>query len=200
MSHTEKLSVLLNQYHTLCNYCDTLFESVRQAYPREIHCAEGCADCCSLETVVPLEAYVIALFLKDSSRRDDALEKIPQDHHCLFLLHETQACSIYPVRPLICRTHGLPTRYPEQPGIDICPLNFPNHPDALPVEEQYILDAGIITTNLMKLNLAFCLLHGKPESAEHRISLANLWRGDDHYSSVFRKDSRRLAESGASSL
>jgi len=178
MIETNKdLSYLLIQYHTLCHYCDSVFQATRHAYQSHIHCARGCAACCSLDTVIPLEAYVIASFLKNSSQSHRFSSGSQPEQQCVFLENETQACTIYEVRPIICRTHGLPMTYPDQPGIDICPLNFAGDQDVLSVEPCYVLDVETITTNLMRLNLAFCILSQQPEIAGERISLTSILSG-----------------------
>lgn len=173
MEQAAQLSTLLDRYHALCQYCDDLFERAVQAYPTQIQCAKGCAECCLLETVVPLEAAVIAAYLQamPALRERLSLTDQPQNPHCVFL--SNQVCLIYPVRPIICRTHGLPIRYPEHEGIDVCPLNF-NNDTLTELEEEFVLDADVITTNLLRLNLAFCLLTATAKTAGERIALQSL--------------------------
>jgi Fe-S-cluster containining protein len=46
-------------------------------------------------------------------------------HHCALLVDDR--CSVYDERPLICRTHGLPTRGRDEAAtssLQGCPLNF----------------------------------------------------------------------------
>lgn len=173
MEHAAQLSTLLDRYHALCQYCDDLFQRTAQAYHTQIHCVKGCAECCLLETVIPLEASVIAAYLQSTPA---ILEQLcvpdqQQDSRCVFL--DNQVCLIYPVRPIICRTHGLPIRYPEHEGIDVCPLNFSDN-SLTEIEEQFVLDADVITTNLLRLNLAFCLLTTTAETAGERVSLQSV--------------------------
>ena len=173
MEQAAQLSTLLDRYHALCQYCDDLFQRAVQAYRAQIQCAKGCAECCLLETVVPLEAAVIAAYLQATPaiREQLCLSDQHQNPPCVFL--SNQVCLIYPVRPIICRTHGLPIKYPEHEGIDICPLNFSDD-DLTQIEEQFVLDADVITTNLLRLNLAFCLLTATAETAGKRIALQSL--------------------------
>lgn len=173
MKHAAQLSTLLDRYHALCQYCDDLFQRTVQTYRTHIQCAKGCAECCLLETVVPLEASVIAAYLQSAPAIPEqcCLPDQQQDSYCVFLNH--QVCLIYPVRPIICRTHGLPIRYPEHEGIDICPLNFRDG-NLSALEDPFVLDADVITTNLLRLNLAFCLLTATSETAGERIALRSL--------------------------
>lgn len=175
MEHAAQLSTLLGRYHALCQYCDDLFQRTVQTYRSQIQCAKGCAECCLLETVVPLEASVIAAYLQSTPAILErfCLPDQPQEQNsrCVFL--NNQVCLIYPVRPIICRTHGLPIRYSENAGIDICPLNFSDD-NVTEIEEQFVLDADLITTNLLRLNLAFCLLTTTAENAGERVSLQSL--------------------------
>ncbi|GAK58450.1 hypothetical protein U27_05424 [Candidatus Vecturithrix granuli] len=173
MEQVAQLSMLLDRYHALCQYCDDLFQRTVQTYRSQIQCAKGCVECCLLETVVPLEASVIAAYLQSTPaiRGQLCLSDQQQDSYCVFL--NNQVCLIYPVRPIICRTHGLPIRYSEHEGIDVCPLNF-NNDDLTEIEEEFVLDADVITTNLLRLNLAFCLLTATAETAGERVSLQSL--------------------------
>lgn len=175
-----KLTTLITQYQTLCRYCDEIFATTLNAFRPYMQCAKGCAACCILETVVPLEAYIIASYLKSSSSPALAVvshrENQAQDQ-CIFL-HNNE-CAIYPVRPIICRTHGLPMIYPDRPGIDTCPLNF-RELDITTIDQQFLLDVENITMNLMRLNLAFCFITGNPQTAENRIPLSWLVNEEKH--------------------
>jgi hypothetical protein len=173
-----QLETLITQYRKLCQYCDDVFATMQEAFGTHIHCAKGCAACCTLERVSPLEAYMIASFLQDSQispipeLSDRAIS--PQEQ-CVFL--HCNECTIYPVRPIICRTHGIPIVYPDQQGIDACPLNFTDF-DFATIDPQFLLDAETLTTNLMRLNLAFCILTQQQESAGDRIPLHSLIIGE----------------------
>lgn len=59
--------------------------------------------------------------------------------------------------------------YPDQPGIDICPLN--TELDVASIDQRFLLDAEAITMNLMRLNLAFCMLTQQTETAGERVPL-----------------------------
>jgi hypothetical protein len=166
---------LLTQYRTLCRYCDQVFAATAEALRPHIRCAKGCAACCTLESVVPLEAHVIAAYLDahpiEPSPAPPVARPDNEDAPCVFL--RQQACTIYPARPIICRTHGLPLRYPDQPGIDACPLNFTDF-DLSALDPQFVLDMGRITDNLIRLNLAFAVLTGQSETAGERVALQRL--------------------------
>lgn len=162
-----RISTLLTQYKILCRYCDNFFEAVQQEFRPHIQCAKGCASCCILETVVPLEAFVIASYLKTAPPIVSPARE-PLDQTCVFL-HNSE-CAIYPVRPIICRTHGLPILYPERNEVDACPLNFQNA-DIRLIDPRFFFNAEQVTANLLRLNLAFCLLTERPKTAGDRIPL-----------------------------
>jgi Fe-S-cluster containining protein len=169
----EALSTLFERYETLCRYCEDFFKRVLDEFPTQMRCAKGCASCCLLETVAPLEAYIIASYL---SQQPNAVKR-ENRKHCVFLEQDT--CLIYTVRPIICRTHGVPMQYPHQQEYDVCPLNFPET-DLQTLDGQYVLDAELITNNFMRLNLAFCMLTQSADTAEERISLADILHGKYH--------------------
>jgi hypothetical protein len=176
-SERDQLSTVFSQYQRLCRYCDDTFAATQRAFQPHMQCSKGCASCCVLETIVPLEAHVIASQLVASD-----FPRVPEEHisqkekHCIFL--DQHECAIYAVRPIICRTHGLPIQYPDRQEIDACPLNFVSL-DLATLDSQWILVAETITSNLMRLNLAFCMLIQRPEIAGERIPLIWLLTGDD---------------------
>lgn len=177
MPEKTPITTLITQYQKLCQYCDEVFAATFDAVRPHIRCARGCAACCILETVVPLEASVIASYLHTSSPPILPVLKDGTDQsteQCIFL--QNNECTIYPVRPIICRTHGLPIIYLDREGIDTCPLNFTDV-DLTSIDKRFLFDAGAITENLMRLNLAFCMMTGKKDSAGERVPLRCLITG-----------------------
>ena len=87
-------------------------------------CTRGCSQCCIDDlSVFPVEALHI-------QRRHEALLREGAPHPpgaCAFLSGDG-ACRIYPERPYVCRTQGLPLRWFDPDGDepverrDICPL------------------------------------------------------------------------------
>jgi len=189
-----------DNYRKLCAYCDALWNRVREAYPNEIACRKGCGICCELQSVNQIEAYAIRSYIvnnknlsDDACVDDDVIDddivddivdandmSVDTDNtgSCPFL--RRRSCSIYPARPIICRTHGLVLRSSEFPlsrQAASCPYNFPSfRPDDFPPE--LAVDADAVTKNLVNLNLAFCMASGidagGAESGERRVLLRDL--------------------------
>jgi len=96
------------------------------ALPGELACRRGCADCCQDGlTVFTVEADLIR-----HHYRALLAHGIPHaPGACAFLGAEGE-CRIYPQRPYVCRTQGLPLRWQDEDDYgqtvelrDICPLN-----------------------------------------------------------------------------
>lgn len=122
-------------------------------------CRNGCSLCCTSISVRRIEYACIAdelteagYFEKPGDVRNDANDP---PNRCAFL--ENGSCSIYPLRPIICRLHGLALSYPvttpgeiepAEPGensdervVTWCDLNFTDrHPDRGP---QFTADAFV---------------------------------------------------------
>ena len=162
----KKTEEIFQNYKVLCSYCDNFFKTVMAKHSSSINCHKGCSDCCELESVNALEIYSILRFLKSGPVLTD---KNSGDQKCCALLNENY-CMIYPARPLICRTHGLLLKSNEftQPAIHSCMKNFI---DTTVIENDYIFDSDRITSNLVKLNYAFCLDIGKSELSSERFPL-----------------------------
>jgi Fe-S-cluster containining protein len=126
-------------YRQLLQRVDDKFSGVASKYPRSFNCKLGCYSCCkSGLTVTNVEAKHIRAWI----------DGLPSDHQkevlggnkmssqngvgfCEFLSAEGR-CTVYPVRPVVCRSHGTPLlvshgdSQPLEP--DVCPLNFKDTP------------------------------------------------------------------------
>ncbi|MEM9191662.1 MAG: YkgJ family cysteine cluster protein [Myxococcota bacterium] len=141
-----------------------------------IQCRRGCSECCRVElTVCRVEADAIETYL-----RHHPVELEISADRCAFLRGDG-ACAIYPARPLVCRTQGLPLSYPEavippdavlargqDREITWCPLNFRvNQPEAADV-----LDADRVNTILAVVNRRHS--DGKTTPSNTRTALRSL--------------------------
>ncbi|MBT8347736.1 MAG: hypothetical protein KJO60_14625 [Desulfofustis sp.] len=136
-------------YELLVSDLDSVITAMHQHLQDFIGCAPGCSSCCRQFSILPLEAA----FLADSV--DVSLQSPGSGGLCSQLIDNR--CSIYPQRPLICRTQGLPIGYidedREQIEVSACRLNFPedhqfDHRDLL------LLDS--FNSRLAALNSTYC--------------------------------------------
>ena len=122
----------MEEYLNLRQKVDEQFNQIFGKHRTQMNCAEGCHQCCAPDlSVSQIEAETIQAYLK---ARPDLVEQLKQlsntDPHqgsrCA-LLNELGQCSIYEVRPLICRSHGAPILVQidaKREGLDACPKNF----------------------------------------------------------------------------
>lgn len=149
---------------------DRAVERLADKHAARLNCKRGCCACCVDElTVFEIEAEHIR-------RRHRALLRSEAPHRagkCAFL-DASGACRIYPDRPYVCRTQGLPLRWLEEAedgGVlelrDICPLNDVGDPI-----EQLAADAcwtiGPAEAELARLQSLF-------GSAMNRVRLRELF-------------------------
>lgn len=86
------------------------------------------------------------------------------------------SCIIYENRPVICRSHGLVLVENEKNAVSSCPLNF-THTSIESLPSSHLFNTDLVTENIMRFNLAFCLALGKKNLADKRISLASILSG-----------------------
>lgn len=166
-SNSTALEPVIAQYRKLRAYSDAFFQKVLHARRDQMQCGKGCSDCCSLSSVLPLEAYMMGLAVREGSTGGrPAVGSCP-------MLDGKGHCTVYGERPLICRTHGLALRMDKAGRVEHCPKNFAALAD---FEEEEVFDATRITENLVRLNLAFCMIVGRPEMAGTRVPLSSLHR------------------------
>ena len=84
--------------------------SIREIFERncskipEFYCKEGCGECCGVHYWSTMEWKIITAFLKEHGRKQQYAREILD--MCPYL-DERKRCTIYEVRPAICRLYGV---------------------------------------------------------------------------------------------
>lgn len=97
----------MRRYHLFRTQISEASHRLFQTYRHHLKCRRGCSYCCDPIAVVPLEREAIAQWAVSTGRR---LRHQAQPDRCA-CLEPDGACGIYPARPVICRTFGLPLAY-----------------------------------------------------------------------------------------
>jgi Fe-S-cluster containining protein len=164
---------VLDNYRHLVARIDALCHGIEEALAGHITCSEGCSSCCTSITLFPVEAAALAATLEELP--DDEAESIRRHvaeyadgERCPLL--EQHRCLLYAVRPIICRTHGLPILYTEEQErkIDYCPLNL-TESDSL--FGSAIIDLDKLNTLLVAVNSLFLFKSDAPDMPE-RMTIA----------------------------
>ncbi len=112
---------------------DAHFAAAQDREGTAMQCRAGCTQCCHARFgVFEIEADPIRRALAELAQTAPELRQRIRDQardescpHCALLVDGI--CAVYPVRPLICRSHGLPIVVDDGRGdafVDHCPLNF----------------------------------------------------------------------------
>lgn len=165
------ISDVISRYTDLCKYCDSFWNSAAKKNPDSIKCKIGCCACCELQSVSAVEAFCIIDFLRQS-RKSVIHRSGNKDGFCIFLNNKT--CGIYNCRPVICRTHGLLLSSNDEPIARSCILNYQNISIA---DCSIVLDWETIAMNLMKINMAFCIISGFQSLSDKRFLLSDVAAG-----------------------
>ena len=123
---------------------DLAAAALAERHRERLHCGRGCHACC----VDGIRVFEVEAERIRSNHRALVESGLPhQSGGCAFL-GDAGECRIYPDRPYVCRTQGLPLRWLEQADPaelfvehrDICPLNDAGEPiEALPAETCWTL-------------------------------------------------------------
>ena len=159
---------VITAYMRLRDECDKTFRKIQMEFPDEMECKEGCDACCQLSSVTYLEGRMITDHLKSSRHNIDRNSQ----GKCIFLTDGL--CSIYPVRPIICRTHGVLLYDSENDRLErSCNKNFQDQ-NRQSFDKSHALDIHRITGQLIRLNVLYCHFTGRDMSEDGRTSLINL--------------------------
>ena len=100
-------------YTDLLRQAELHFSTIQSDHRTSFTCRNGCHACCEPNlTVLPIEANNIRDFLKAHPDIQELLVEIqrtnPHNGTRCAMLNADGACTIYPVRPFIGRSHGAP--------------------------------------------------------------------------------------------
>ncbi len=163
---------MLHGYQQLRKRVDRFVESVFARYTEQIVCKPGCSSCClGGLTLVMVEAITMGDFLGVDAERvylQAGQPPLREDGPCAFL-DDVGNCSVYKVRPLICRTQGMPLSYADQEGVSFCDLNFVG----MAPHSSAVFDMENLETALFAANLDYCQrvgLHPMSRVAMDRVA------------------------------
>ena len=158
-------------YLDLIKKVDDKFDQIYSAEKQSFSCKKGCHACCLPDlSVSKIEKEFVKDFLNQNEEKVAQLREIessnPHNNARCSFLSACGECVIYPVRPLICRSHGAPILIPEKNNeIDVCPLNFRDK-DPQALDGELKINIKIVNTILALINItAF------PDSNEQRFEL-----------------------------
>ena len=154
----ERTLTCTQDYRQLIDSLDAEIMRVAKLHGATLSCGPGCASCCLAFSVLPIEAACMreAIGALPSTSRDRLKRNLQGDNQrCPLLIDDL--CAIYPARPVICRTQGLPLAYvdEEREAIEVsaCALNFPDDHGFTP-EDLLFMDQ--FNLRLSELNQAWC--------------------------------------------
>lgn len=99
-------SKLIVEYDKLIETIEKKNVRLEKEHAGQMLCHRGCSSCCQPFDIVPLEKYIIHKKLAD---KGIAIPKQQNPKVCKYL--KNNECSIYDIRPIMCRTHGFPLLY-----------------------------------------------------------------------------------------
>jgi Fe-S-cluster containining protein len=164
---------LVEALRVLYRELDEQADDLHRLHADRLNCRLGCHDCCRDKlTVFAVEGAFIRHHHQVLLEEGEAHPR----GACAFL-GTGGACRIYPHRPYVCRTQGLPLRWLDEDAVqetveyrDICPLNEEGSPvEDLPPEQCWTI--GPVEERLRQLQ-AEC---GEGELT--RVALRDLFRG-----------------------
>ncbi len=145
---------------------------------RNITCGPGCDGCCVNLTVFPVEFFSME---HEINRVGLYPEEILFDETAACGFLHDRLCRIYPFRPIICRTHGLPILFVDDPSdeprweVSFCKLNFIGS-DQIGLTDDMLLDIEEINAELNLINRDFIASLPEEKYQSHtRIPLRELY-------------------------
>lgn len=182
---------MLNSLIGLQEKASAFFNEYESKYALHMNCASGCSHCCiGGLTIFTWEAELIINWFDGlpSTKKEKLLEQWKSNLNsdftdvegkatksCNFLVNNQ--CSIYPRRPMICRTQGMGLKWSEEGKIlrDCCPLNFTNNTTQSKEEDELNLD--VLNHMISQAQMLFSNQHRSSIISQHsneRIELKEL--------------------------
>lgn len=172
------MSRAVSRIEELAHKVDAFFARVAVRHGTDMQCATGCSDCCHVRlTVTAVEAAAIRAHVTTwpTEQRRNLAEAGPTDRCAA--LDAAGRCKIYPARPLVCRSHGVPIRLRRGalPVVQACYRNFTHTtPDPDCVLDQVTLSTTLLAVDAAEARDPAGETGPGPAGAPPRVELASL--------------------------
>lgn len=166
----------LQQYQKLRDLADQMAADLGVVHGDRLVCRKGCCNCCTNLSVFPVEFFAIVEEMKKAG-----WTKLHFNAAAICgYLDEHGICEIYPFRPIICRTQGLPLAFYDDDtqgySVSYCPKNFAGQdPEQIHFGPDNTLNLDDLNDELFDIHLQYLAEH--PEmgfTPETRIELRRL--------------------------
>jgi len=152
---------------------DAFVAQAERAQAPHLKCRAACAMCCKVDRAAfAVEVDAIRRWLAERPAvRSAALARPRQPDRCVFL-NDDDLCDVYPVRPMICRTHGPAVRLDDE--VVWCGLNFEGLSAAQvadTVPPSSVLSIELVNRMLVVVNTQFVEAAGGAPRAPLRDAL-----------------------------
>lgn len=160
---------------------DADFDAIHARYPDRMQCRAGCSACCRARlSITRVEQAFLRdglASLPDGRRAELSARTRETGREMCPALDPDGRCGVYAVRPLICRSYGVPLRHRRDvelvnpPVVDACDLNFVGTAlKTLPAESVY--DQSALVEALESIDRDHCDDQDLPR--RERILLADI--------------------------
>ncbi len=152
----------LRAYRELVAKVDEFLALVKKRYGSLIRCRKGCSHCCAPGFgIFPVEAWAIREGFESLApgAREKLLSRIASQpgQECEALWEG--GCLLYPLRPILCRTHGYPLLVQGENAeavVKYCQFNFfSEKASEVVISGDCVLDLEKLNRALAAVNLAF---------------------------------------------
>jgi hypothetical protein len=170
------LEEAIQHYRKLRDSADKMTEKLGIIHDGKLVCGKGCCKCCTNLSVFPVEFFAMVEEMKKAG-----WTKLQFDAAAICgYLNEKKECEIYPFRPIICRTQGLPLAFYDDDAqsysVTFCPKNFTGlEPEQHDFGPDNTLNLDELNDDLFDIHLQYITEH--PEmgfTPETRIELRRL--------------------------
>jgi Fe-S-cluster containining protein len=175
-------------YKKFIEQVDTSVARLRARYAKHLTCRAGCSGCCqhhlsvfaveAEEARAAIDAMPPELRGRVEEQARDVIEREARGLPVTCPLLIDDRCSIYPSRPLICRTQGLPLLMEAENGeqeVDFCPLNFTEDGAVEDLDEDHLVPLDAMNLQLALVNLRHCRETGLGDEASgERVKMAEI--------------------------
>jgi len=170
------LEKAIQDYLQLRDSADQIAAELGVIHAGLLVCRKGCCQCCTNLSVFPVEFFAMVEAMKKAGWTKLHFNAAAT---CGYL-SEKRECEIYPFRPIICRTQGLPLAFYDDDAqgysVTFCPKNFAGvEPEQINFGPDSTLNLDDLNDDLFDIHLQYLAEH--PElgyTEKSRIELRRL--------------------------